>query len=92
MMDIVKRLRLIRGPNSTCTFAADTPVNPDGPEAADTIEALCEALQATEQVVSRYAQYLDGISYHELEMHPYIPSVEQARDDARAALAKAGVL
>ena len=49
-------------------------------------DGLVEALESAEVILSQYADYLDGISYHELEMHPYIPSVQQARDDVRKAL------
>ena len=49
-------------------------------------DRLVEALESAEVILSRYANYLDEISYHELEMHPYIPNVQQTRDDVRKAL------
>jgi len=49
-------------------------------------DGMVEALEDAEVILSQYANYLDGISYHELEMHPYIPSVQQTRDDVRKDL------
>jgi hypothetical protein len=49
-------------------------------------DGLVEALEGAEVILSQYANYLDGISYRELDMHPYIPSVQQTRDDVRKAL------
>jgi hypothetical protein len=60
-------------------------------EAADTIEELVEMLDLSTDICARYADYVrDMCRADDLELHPYLPSIDGQVADNRALLAKVG--
>jgi Lar family restriction alleviation protein len=52
------------------------------------ITELVEAARDAHEMLARYCGFLGTINSADLEVHPYIPSVEGARDGLASAIAK----